>query len=174
MLGSFAQGPLKDAPNLICTPHTAWYSEQASLEMREAAATEIRRAITGTDGVFPHPLAAPAGQPLLGGTGCMSSSPGQDASSSLDVLTTSLMHNRVKQSRSLIVPNLHVCILFIAPPPHKESVHLCCWDYPLLTVCLCVCVCGRPYPGQLKKLRQQGVLRYHGTMGSFGSAGRSP
>ncbi|KAG3292931.1 CTBP2-like [Ictidomys tridecemlineatus] len=48
---SFAQGPLKDAPNLICTPHppppTAWYSEQASLEMREAAATEIRREITG-------------------------------------------------------------------------------------------------------------------------------
>uniref|UniRef100_A0A8C5NHA3 C-terminal-binding protein 2 n=1 Tax=Gouania willdenowi TaxID=441366 RepID=A0A8C5NHA3_GOUWI len=44
---TFAQGPLKDAPNLICTPHTAWYSEQASLEMREAAATEIRRAITG-------------------------------------------------------------------------------------------------------------------------------
>ncbi|TKC41054.1 hypothetical protein EI555_010120 [Monodon monoceros] len=43
----FRQGPLKDAPNLICTPHTAWYSEQASLEMREAAATEIRRAITG-------------------------------------------------------------------------------------------------------------------------------
>uniref|UniRef100_A0A7N6BCB6 C-terminal-binding protein 2 n=1 Tax=Anabas testudineus TaxID=64144 RepID=A0A7N6BCB6_ANATE len=43
----FSQGPLKDAPNLICTPHTAWYSEQASLEMREAAATEIRRAITG-------------------------------------------------------------------------------------------------------------------------------
>ncbi|KAJ1139765.1 hypothetical protein NDU88_006131 [Pleurodeles waltl] len=44
---SFSQGPLKDAPNLICTPHTAWYSEQASLEMREAAATEIRRALSG-------------------------------------------------------------------------------------------------------------------------------
>ncbi|XP_005994587.1 uncharacterized protein LOC102356115 isoform X2 [Latimeria chalumnae] len=44
---SFTQGPLKEAPNLICTPHAAWYSEQASLEMREAAATEIRRAITG-------------------------------------------------------------------------------------------------------------------------------
>ncbi|CAJ0931362.1 unnamed protein product [Ranitomeya imitator] len=42
-----AQGPLKDVPNLICTPHTAWYSEQASLEMREAAATEMRRAVTG-------------------------------------------------------------------------------------------------------------------------------
>ncbi|KAL1764293.1 C-terminal-binding protein 2 isoform X3 [Sigmodon hispidus] len=39
---SFTQGPLKDATNLICPPHTAWYSEQASLEMREAAATEIR------------------------------------------------------------------------------------------------------------------------------------
>lgn len=53
---SFAQGPLKDAPNLICTPHTAWYSEQASLEMREAAATEIRRAITGEP---PSPAAQP-------------------------------------------------------------------------------------------------------------------
>ncbi|KAF3853745.1 hypothetical protein F7725_014433 [Dissostichus mawsoni] len=31
---TFSQGSLKDAPNLICTPHTAWYSEQASLEMR--------------------------------------------------------------------------------------------------------------------------------------------
>uniref|UniRef100_A0A2K5PG23 C-terminal-binding protein 2 n=1 Tax=Cebus imitator TaxID=2715852 RepID=A0A2K5PG23_CEBIM len=39
---SFAQGPLKGEPNLICTPHTAWYSEQASLETRE-----IPRAITG-------------------------------------------------------------------------------------------------------------------------------
>lgn len=44
---SFAQGPLKDAPNLICTPHTAWYREQASLEMREADAPKIRRTITG-------------------------------------------------------------------------------------------------------------------------------
>lgn len=44
---SFNQGPLKDAPNLICTPHAAWYSEQASIEMREEAAREIRRAITG-------------------------------------------------------------------------------------------------------------------------------
>ncbi|CAM9370820.1 C-terminal-binding protein 1-like isoform X1 [Lampetra fluviatilis] len=44
---SVNQGPLKDAPNLLCTPHTAWYSEQASLEMREEAAKEVRRAITG-------------------------------------------------------------------------------------------------------------------------------
>ncbi|CAB1353051.1 unnamed protein product [Coregonus sp. 'balchen'] len=44
---SFSQGPLKDAPNLICTPHASWYSEQASLEAREEAAREVRRAITG-------------------------------------------------------------------------------------------------------------------------------
>uniref|UniRef100_A0AAY4AMP6 C-terminal binding protein 1 n=1 Tax=Denticeps clupeoides TaxID=299321 RepID=A0AAY4AMP6_9TELE len=43
----FSQGPLKDAPNLICTPHTSWYSEQASIEAREEAAREVRRAITG-------------------------------------------------------------------------------------------------------------------------------
>ncbi|XP_035267236.1 C-terminal-binding protein 1 isoform X1 [Anguilla rostrata] len=44
---SFSQGALKDAPNLICTPHTSWYSEQASIEAREEAAREVRRAITG-------------------------------------------------------------------------------------------------------------------------------
>lgn len=38
---------LADAPNLICTPHSAWYSDQSSTEVRESAAGEIRRAITG-------------------------------------------------------------------------------------------------------------------------------
>lgn len=47
---SFSQGALKDAPNLICTPHTSWYSEQASIEAREEAAREVRRAITGECG----------------------------------------------------------------------------------------------------------------------------
>ncbi|XP_047737855.1 C-terminal-binding protein isoform X3 [Hyalella azteca] len=40
-------GALKDAPNLICTPHAAYYSDASSNELREMAATEIRRAITG-------------------------------------------------------------------------------------------------------------------------------
>ncbi|KAL4659783.1 C-terminal-binding protein 1-like isoform X1 [Arapaima gigas] len=44
---SFSQSALKDAPNMICTPHTSWYSEQASIEAREEAAREVRRAITG-------------------------------------------------------------------------------------------------------------------------------
>lgn len=39
--------PLQDAPNLICTPHAAWYSDASSTELREMAATEIRRAIVG-------------------------------------------------------------------------------------------------------------------------------
>ncbi|VDN09081.1 unnamed protein product [Dibothriocephalus latus] len=43
----FAQNsPLKDAPNLIVTPHMAYYSENSMREMREAAAHEIRRAVT--------------------------------------------------------------------------------------------------------------------------------
>jgi C-terminal binding protein len=40
-------GPLKDAPNLICTPRTAWYSEASSQEIRENAAHEVRRGLTG-------------------------------------------------------------------------------------------------------------------------------
>lgn len=38
---------LSDAPNLICTPHAAWYSDASCTELREMAATEIRRAIVG-------------------------------------------------------------------------------------------------------------------------------
>jgi len=38
---------LADAPNLVCTPHAAWYSDASSTELREMAASEIRRAIVG-------------------------------------------------------------------------------------------------------------------------------
>ncbi|KAJ6637950.1 C-terminal-binding protein [Pseudolycoriella hygida] len=41
------QGSLKDAPNILCTPHAAFYSEASSTELREMAASEIRRAIVG-------------------------------------------------------------------------------------------------------------------------------
>ena len=34
--------PLKDAPNLMVTPHAAFYSEAAAIELREMAASEIR------------------------------------------------------------------------------------------------------------------------------------
>lgn len=41
------QGPLKDAPNLLATPHAAFYSDASCTELREMAASEIRRAIIG-------------------------------------------------------------------------------------------------------------------------------
>lgn len=43
----FCSGPLKDAPNLLCTPHAAFYSDASCTELREMAASEIRRAIVG-------------------------------------------------------------------------------------------------------------------------------
>ncbi|XP_064600148.1 C-terminal-binding protein-like isoform X2 [Liolophura sinensis] len=39
------ESPLKDCPNLICTPHSSFYSEQSVTELREMAAGEVRRAI---------------------------------------------------------------------------------------------------------------------------------
>ena len=41
------ESPLKDAPNLIITPFTAWYSEASCNDLREQAAQEVRRAIIG-------------------------------------------------------------------------------------------------------------------------------
>lgn len=41
--------PLHDAPNLLCTPHSAFYSDQSLIEMRETAATDVRNALTGQD-----------------------------------------------------------------------------------------------------------------------------
>uniref|UniRef100_A0A0A9YD33 C-terminal-binding protein n=1 Tax=Lygus hesperus TaxID=30085 RepID=A0A0A9YD33_LYGHE len=41
------QRPLKDAPNLLVTPHAAFYSDASCTELREMAASEIRRAIVG-------------------------------------------------------------------------------------------------------------------------------
>lgn len=38
---------MKDAPNIICTPHAAFYSDASAAELREMAAGEIRRAIVG-------------------------------------------------------------------------------------------------------------------------------
>lgn len=45
--GQSTQCPLKDAPNLLCTPHAAFYSDASCTELREMAASEIRRAIVG-------------------------------------------------------------------------------------------------------------------------------
>lgn len=51
-----AIGPLKDANNLIVTPHAAWFSEPSSSELREMAAAEIRRALLNTPENIPDAL----------------------------------------------------------------------------------------------------------------------
>ena len=43
---SSIESPLKDLPNLIVTPHSAWFSDASCAELREMAATEMKRAIT--------------------------------------------------------------------------------------------------------------------------------
>lgn len=43
---SSLESPLKDAPNLIVTPHSAWYSDASCAELREMAATEVKRALS--------------------------------------------------------------------------------------------------------------------------------
>jgi D-3-phosphoglycerate dehydrogenase len=42
-----ADSPLRDAPNLILTPHAAWYSEAAIHRLQELVALDITRALAG-------------------------------------------------------------------------------------------------------------------------------
>lgn len=49
-------GPLKDAVNLIVTPHAAWFSDASSAELREMAASEIRRALINIPENIPDAL----------------------------------------------------------------------------------------------------------------------
>ena len=46
---SFKQSPLKDAPNLICTPHIAWYSKEAFADLRSSSVKLIRHILIGSD-----------------------------------------------------------------------------------------------------------------------------
>ena len=43
-----ATQPLANAPNCICTPHTAFYSDESFAEMRHTSCTAITQALTGT------------------------------------------------------------------------------------------------------------------------------
>ncbi|MDS0297815.1 C-terminal binding protein [Halogeometricum sp. S1BR25-6] len=41
------ESPLRDRADLVVTSHTAWYSEEASAEVNETAAADVRRVLTG-------------------------------------------------------------------------------------------------------------------------------
>ena len=59
-------GPLKDAPNLMVTPHAAFYSDVSSREMREMAAQEVRRGLISK---APFALRNCVNRDLVGGLG---------------------------------------------------------------------------------------------------------
>jgi D-3-phosphoglycerate dehydrogenase len=42
-----APSPLLDVPNLILTPHSAWYSREAVFDLRDKAAHEVARVLSG-------------------------------------------------------------------------------------------------------------------------------
>ena len=46
---SFSKSPLKDAPNIICTPHISWYSKESFAELRGSGARLVRQVLTTTD-----------------------------------------------------------------------------------------------------------------------------
>ena len=48
---SFEDSPLKEAPNVICTPHIAWYSNESFLELRMSAIQMVKLVFSKDHGV---------------------------------------------------------------------------------------------------------------------------
>lgn len=48
---SYHESPLKEAPNLICTPHIAWYSKESYMELRSSAIQTMKLALNSVQGV---------------------------------------------------------------------------------------------------------------------------
>ncbi|HYG43331.1 MAG TPA: C-terminal binding protein [Bordetella sp.] len=51
--------PLRSAPNLILTPHAAWYSDAAIVRLQELAAADIARLLSGREPRCPVPESTP-------------------------------------------------------------------------------------------------------------------
>lgn len=48
---SYDESPLKGLPNVICTPHTAWYSKESFMELRLSAIQTMKLALSSIQGV---------------------------------------------------------------------------------------------------------------------------
>jgi D-3-phosphoglycerate dehydrogenase len=51
-----ANSPLRDAPNLLLSPHAAWYSDAAISKLQQLVADDIRRALASQPPRCPVPL----------------------------------------------------------------------------------------------------------------------
>jgi D-3-phosphoglycerate dehydrogenase len=51
-----SDSPLRDAPNLLLSPHAAWYSDAAINKLQQLVANDIRRALSGQPPRCPVPL----------------------------------------------------------------------------------------------------------------------
>jgi D-3-phosphoglycerate dehydrogenase len=54
-----ADSPLRSAPNLMISPHAAWYSDVAVESLQSLVADEITRALTGKSARRPIPTLNP-------------------------------------------------------------------------------------------------------------------
>ncbi|CAL8076656.1 unnamed protein product [Calicophoron daubneyi] len=97
--------PLKDAPNLIVTPHMAFYSESSMREMREAAANEIRRAILSR---IPDCLRNCVNKEFLTSNGSLSGSHGVGGGSLTNNIGNSVLTNNNHLSLAAGLPGVNV------------------------------------------------------------------
>jgi D-3-phosphoglycerate dehydrogenase len=51
-----SNSPLRDTPNLLLSPHAAWYSDAAINKLQQLVANDIRRALAGQAPRCPVPL----------------------------------------------------------------------------------------------------------------------
>ena len=113
-------GPLKDAPNLIITPHSSFYSDVSSREMREMAAQEVRR---GLQSKHPFTLRNCVNRELLGNISAASilSSSQTNANGSSNMLSNVNSLNAINNRNLTSGSPAAVAINQITPPSQPSA-----------------------------------------------------